>query len=68
MSDPKQPTNQTLLLQIVRDIEILKANSIQILDASRDHEARIRELEKQINRNAWIPALVTALILSLIHI
>ena len=63
MSDPK-PTNQTLLLQIVRDIEILKANSIQILQASQDHEARIRDLEKQTNRNAWIPPLVTAIITS----
>jgi hypothetical protein len=66
MSDPKQPTNQTLLLQIVRDIEILKANSIQILESSRDHEARIRELEKQINRNAWMPALITAVITSIL--
>jgi hypothetical protein len=67
MSEPsKQPTNQTLLLQIVRDIEILKANSIQILESSRDHEARIRELEKQINRNAWIPALITAVITSIL--
>jgi hypothetical protein len=48
----------------VRDIEILKANSIQILDASRDHETRIRELEKQINRSAWIPALITAVLTS----
>jgi hypothetical protein len=64
MSEPNKPTNQTLLLQIVRDIEILKAQSIQILDASRDHEARIRELEKHINRNAWLPALVTAVITS----
>jgi len=64
MSEQQKPTNQTLLLQIVRDIEILKAQSIQILDASRDHETRIRELEKQINRNAWIPALVTAVITS----
>jgi hypothetical protein len=64
MTEQQKPTNQTLLLQIVRDIEILKAQSIQILDASRDHEARIRELEKQINRNAWIPALVTAVITS----
>jgi len=63
LSDPK-PTNQTLLLQIVRDIEILKANSIQILQASQDHEARIRDLEKQTNRNAWIPPLVTAVITS----
>jgi len=66
VSDPTKPTNQTLLLQIVRDIEILKAQSIQILDASRDHEARIRELEKQINRNAWIPALITAVITSIL--
>ena len=66
MSEQVKPTNQTLLLQIVRDIEILKANSIQILDASRDHENRIRELEKQINRNAWIPALITATITSII--
>ena len=66
MSETPKPTNQTLLLQIVRDIEILKANSIQILDASRDHENRIRELEKQINRNAWMPALITAVITSLI--
>jgi len=64
MSEPTKPTNQTLLLQIVRDIEILKANSNQILESSRDHETRIRELEKQINRNAWIPALVTAVITS----
>lgn len=64
MSEQK-PTNQTLLLQIVRDIEILKANSIQILQASQDHEARIRELEKQSNRNAWIPPLITAVITSI---
>jgi len=63
---PKTPTNQTLLLQIVRDIEILKANSIQILDASRDHENRIRDLEKQMNRNAWIPAVITAVLTSVI--
>ena len=49
MNEPK-PSNQTLLLQIVRDIEILKANSIQ----------------KQANRNAWIPALITASITSAI--
>ena len=65
MNEPK-PSNQTLLLQIVRDIEILKANSIQILESSRDHEARIRELEKQINRSAWIPALITAIVTSVI--
>jgi hypothetical protein len=64
LSEQPKPSNQTLLLQIVRDIEILKANSIQILDASRDHETRIRELEKQINRSAWIPALITAVITS----
>jgi len=63
---PKAPSNQTLLLQIVRDIEILKANSIQILDASRDHENRIRDLEKQMNRNAWIPAVITAVLTSVI--
>jgi type IV secretory pathway component VirB8 len=64
MSEPTKPTNQTLLLQIVRDIEILKANSIQILEASRDHENRIRDLEKQQNRTAWIPALITAVVTS----
>jgi hypothetical protein len=64
MSEPAKPTNQTLLLQIVRDIEILKANSIQILESSRDHETRIRELEKQTNRSAWIPALITAVVTS----
>lgn len=64
MTEPIKPTNQTLLLQIVRDIEILKAQSMQILESSRDHEARIRELEKQLNRNAWIPALITAVITS----
>lgn len=63
---PKQPTNQTLLLQIVRDIEILKANSLQILEASKDHENRIRDLEKQMNRNAWIPAVITAVLTSVI--
>jgi len=63
---PTKPTNTTLLLQIVRDIEILKTNSIQILDASRDHENRIRDLEKQMNRNAWIPAIITAVLTSVI--
>lgn len=62
--NPK-PTNQTLLLQIVRDIEILKANSIQILQSSQDHENRIRDLEKQANRNAWIPPLITAVVTSI---
>lgn len=62
--NPK-PTNQSLLLQIVRDIEILKANSIQILQASQDHETRIRELERQSNRNAWIPPLITAVVTSI---
>jgi len=66
MTEPKQPNNQALLLQIIRDIEILKANSIQILDASRDHENRIRDLEKQLNRNAWIPAVITAVLTSVI--
>lgn len=63
MSDSK-PSNQTLLLQIVRDIEILKTQGLQILESSRDHESRIRELEKSANRNAWIPAVVTAVITS----
>lgn len=62
----QKPTNQTLLLQIVRDIEILKANSIQILESSRDHENRIRDLEKNMNRQAWIPALITAVITSVV--
>ena len=66
MIEPKPVTNQSLLLQIVRDIEILKANSIQILSASRDHENRIRDLEKQMNRNAWIPAVITAVLTSVI--
>lgn len=66
MSEQPKPSNQTLLLQIVRDIEILKANSIQILEASRDHENRIRDLEKQMNRNAWIPAVITAVLTSVI--
>ena len=66
MTEPKAPTNTTLLLQIVRDIEILKANSLQILEASKDHENRIRDLEKQMNRNAWIPAVITAVLTSVI--
>lgn len=64
MIEQKQPTNQTLLLQIVRDIEILKVQSLQILESSRDHENRIRELEKQTNRNAWVPAVITAVVTS----
>ena len=62
--NPK-PTNQALLLQIVRDIEILKANSLQILRSSQDHETRIRDLERQANRNAWIPPLITAVVTSI---
>ena len=57
MADEKI-TNQALLLQIVRDIEILKANSIQILQSSQDHEARIRELEAFKWRIAGITSLV----------
>jgi type IV secretory pathway component VirB8 len=63
MPEPKV-TNQELLLQIVRDIEILKVNSLQILQASQDHETRIRDLEKESNRTAWIPALITAIVTS----
>jgi len=67
MSEPNsKPTNQTLLLQIVRDIEILKANSIQILQASQDHETRIRELEASKNKAAWIPPLITAVVTSVL--
>ena len=64
MNEPAKPNNQALLLQIIRDIEILKANSIQILQASQDHETRIRDLEKDSNRTAWIPALITAVVTS----
>ena len=63
--NPK-PTTQGLLLQILRDVEVLKANSIQILRASQDHEKRIRDLEKQANRNAWIPPLITAVVTSIL--
>jgi len=66
MSEQPKPTNQTLLLQIVRDIEILKFQGLQILESSRDHENRIRDLEKQLNRNAWIPSLITAVVTSVL--
>ena len=66
MTEQNKPSNQTLLLQIVRDIEILKVQSLQILESSRDHENRIRELEKQTNRNAWIPSLITAIVTSVL--
>lgn len=66
MTEQNKPSNQTLLLQIVRDIEILKVQSLQILESSRDHENRIRELEKQTNRNAWIPSLITAVVTSVL--
>jgi len=66
MSEQPKPTNQTLLLQIVRDIEILKIQGLQILESSRDHENRIRDLEKQLNRNAWIPSLITAVVTSVL--
>jgi len=61
-----KPTTQGLLLQILRDVEVLKANSIQILRSSQDHEKRIRDLEKQANRNAWIPPLITAVVTSVL--
>ena len=66
MTEQNKPTNQTLLLQIVRDIEILKVQSLQILESSRDHENRIRDLEKQSHRNAWIPSLITAVVTSVL--
>jgi len=61
MAEPRV-TNQDLLLQIVRDIEVLKQNSIQILQASQDHEVRIRELEKDKHSNAWIFSTISSLI------
>jgi hypothetical protein len=61
MAEPRV-TNQDLLLQIVRDIEVLKQNSIQILQASQDHETRIRELEKDKHSNAWIFSTISSLI------
>lgn len=66
MSESPKPSNQTLLLQIVRDIEILKQQSIQILQASQDHETRIRELEANKNKQAWIPPLITAVVTSVL--
>ena len=63
---PSKTSNQHLLLQIVRDIEILKQQSIQILQASQDHEARLRELEANSNKNAWIPPLITAVVTSVL--
>jgi hypothetical protein len=59
---PEKVTNQHLLLQIVKDIEVLKQNSVQILAASQDHESRIRELEKRGYQSQWIIALFTALV------
>jgi len=50
------------LLQIVKDIEVLKQNSVQILAASQDHESRIRELEKRGYQSQWVIALFTALV------
>jgi len=61
MAEPRV-TNQDLLLQIVRDIEVLKQNSIQILQSSQDHETRIRELEKDKHSNAWIFSTISSLI------
>jgi len=59
---PEKVTNQHLLLQIVKDIEVLKQNSLQILAASQDHEARIRELEKRGYQSQWVIALFTAVV------
>jgi hypothetical protein len=59
---PEKVTNQHLLLQIVKDIEVLKQNSVQILAASQDHESRIRELEKRGYQSQWVIALFTALV------
>jgi hypothetical protein len=59
---PEKVTNQHLLLQIVKDIEVLKQNSIQILAASQDHETRIRELEKRGYQSQWVIALFTAVV------
>jgi len=59
---PEKVTNQHLLLQIVKDIEVLKQNSVQILAASQDHESRIRELEKRGYQSQWIIALFTGVV------
>jgi hypothetical protein len=61
---PEKVTNQHLLLQIVKDIEVLKQNSVQILAASQDHESRIRELEKRGYQSQWVIGLFTALVSS----
>ena len=59
---PEKVTNQHLLLQIVKDIEVLKQNSLQILASSQDHETRIRELEKRGYQSQWVIALFTAVV------
>lgn len=59
---PEKVTNQHLLLQIVKDIEVLKQNSLQILAASQDHETRIRELERRGYQSQWVIALFTAVV------
>ena len=55
-TDEKPPTNQTLLLQIVRDLADVKAKMAILAD----HEARIRELEKARWSSAWLISIFSA--------
>jgi len=56
MSDEPRQTNQSLLLRIVEDIAEIKG----ILPTIRDHESRIRDLEKSRYQSAWLISVLTA--------
>ncbi len=54
--EPKQPTNQALLVRLVQDMAEVKAQ----LKVVADHEDRIRELEKARYSSAWITSILSA--------
>ncbi len=62
MTDPKPATQNALLMSIVADLAEIKA----VVRMVRDHEERIRELEKARWQSAWVTALVSAGATSLI--
>ena len=61
---PKKPSNGDLLMQIVTDIAEVKSDLKTVIMANRDHEHRLRELEKARWSSAWLVGLLSAIVTS----
>lgn len=56
MTEPRPTSQQSMLMNIVADLAEIKA----VVRMVRDHEERIRELEKARWQTAWLTGILSA--------